>query len=126
MSIQESVGNLSHIISEKQKELHQFHDLRCTQLEALVEERDQLLIESSKRFEQLKDDFQFNLTLIEARDKEIERLEQLLERNTQQYEECETERRELVRDADSLRLQDIENKKKIEQDKINNKVGRAK
>lgn len=64
MSLQESITDISQVILKKEKELHEIHEIRCTKLELLLKERDSLLLESSKRFERLKDDFEYNLSLI--------------------------------------------------------------
>lgn len=122
MSVQESVvGNLSQIIAEKQKELHRFHDMRCTQLESLLEERDRLLIESSKRFEQLKEDFQYNLTLIESRDREIDRLENTLEARIRSYEAVDAERKELAHQLEAAAVREQEQQRRAEQEKAGSK-----
>jgi len=71
--------DINQMIYNKEKELKEFQEMKCSNLEKLVIERDTLLIESSKRFEQMKKDFKYNLTLLEVRDKEIERLEKLVE-----------------------------------------------
>ena len=72
-------SDINQMIYDKEKELKEFQEMKCSNLERLVIERDILLIESNKRFEQMKKDFKYNLTLLEVRDKEIERLGRLLE-----------------------------------------------
>jgi hypothetical protein len=118
-----SVSDISLMIQSKERELHQFHDLRCAQLESLVEERDQLLLESSKRFEKLKEDFEYNLTLIEARDIEIERLERELQKANETCEQSKTEKRNLSIQLELSQTKEIEKEKKAEQERVNNKVG---
>lgn len=73
-----SLQEMTHLIRLKEKELHDVHDMRCGQLEKMIEERDTLLLEITKRFEQLKDDFQYNLALLEARDVELTKFEELV------------------------------------------------
>lgn len=117
-----TLNEISQLILNKERELHQFHDLRCGQLEALVEERDQLLIESSRRFEKLKDDFEYNLSLIQARDVEIERLEHELRMCVQENDAAKTDRRNLTLQLEAARTRESDAMKKAELDRINNKV----
>lgn len=102
--------------------MHQFHDLRCGQLEALVEERDQLLLESSRRFEKLKDDFEYNLALIQARDVEIERLEHDLKLHQADLSNSSSERKQLISQIEAAQSRELDAMKKSELDRINNKV----
>ena len=117
-----SLNDISQLIRIKEKELHEIHDQRCGQLEQLVTERDSLLIESSKRFEQLRDDFQYNLALLEARDEEIERLEgHILKANTE-LSITDTDRRALKGRIDLLEIRETERFEKHEENKAANKV----
>lgn len=102
--------------------MHQFHDLRCGQLEALIEERDQLLLESSRRFEKLKDDFEYNLALIQARDVEIDRLEHDLQISRTEIVDINNEKNHLTAQLEAAHAREAENMKKAELDRFNNKV----
>jgi len=117
-----TLNEISQIILSKERELHQFHDLRCGQLEALVEERDQLLLESSRRFEKLKDDFEYNLALIQARDVEIERLEHDLKIHQADLSNSTSERKQLISQIEAAQSRELDAMKKSELDRINNKV----
>lgn len=117
-----TLNEISQIILSKERELHQFHDLRCGQLEALVEERDQLLLESSRRFEKLKDDFEYNLALIQARDVEIERLEHDLKLHQADLASSTSERKQLISQIEAAQSRELDAMKKSELDRINNKV----
>ena len=117
-----SLNEISQLIRVKEKELHEIHDQRCTQLEQLVTERDSLLIESSKRFEQLRDDFQYNLALLEARDEEIERLEDHIQKANAELEICNSERRTFKGRVDILEIRETERSEKHEENKAANKV----
>ena len=117
-----SLNDISQLIRVKEKELHEIHDQRCTQLEQLVTERDGLLIESSKRFEQLRDDFQYNLALLEARDEEIERLEDHIQKTNAELEICNSERRTFKGRVDILEIRETERSEKHEENKAANKV----
>ena len=117
-----SLNALSQVIKQKEKELHEIHDLRCSKLEKLLEERDELLLESSRRFEQLKEDFKYNLTLIEERDKEIEELESNLSIMNRNFENCESECKRLSTRLIEKENKEIERLKKQDAEKIKNKV----
>jgi hypothetical protein len=117
-----SLQDITQLIRVKEKELHEIHDQRCSQLEILVAERDNLLIESSKRFEQLRDDFQYNLALLEARDQEIERLETTIKQVTAELNESNAEKRALKSRIDVLEIKEAERFEKHEESKAANKV----
>jgi len=118
----ENVTQLSQLIRLKERELHEFHDLRCGQLEKLVEERDQLIINAHNRFEQLKEDFSYNLTLLGARDQEIDRLESIAEARCKDLADSEGERRSLAGRLEILELRDVDRVERHNQDKIATKV----
>jgi hypothetical protein len=65
-------------IDKKEHELKILSKHRIDQLEALIKERDSLLSETLRKFELLRNDFDYNLSLIDARDAEIQRLEVFL------------------------------------------------
>ena len=115
-------GDLQALIRVKERELHEIHDMRCGQLEKLVEERDGLLMASHNRFEQLKEDFRYNLTLLEARDAELARLEMLVEQKEGALLEIEAERRALAGRLEVLELRDADRIEKHNQDKATSKV----
>ena len=117
-----SLNDISQLIRIKEKELHEIHDQRCGQLEQLVTERDSLLIESSKRFEQLRDDFQYNLALLEARDEEIERLEGHILKTNTELGITDADRRALKGRIDLLEIRETERFEKHEENKAANKV----
>ena len=122
MEMESSLQDISQLIRLKERELHDIHDHRCNQLEQLISERDSLLIESSKRFEKLRDDFQYNLALLEARDQEIDRLESCIQKITGELNENEAERRSLQSRVDILEIKEREKIEKHEESKLANKV----
>ena len=115
-------GEISQLIRLKERELHEIHDLRCSQLEKLVAERDSLLLEAGRRFEQLRDDFQYNLALLEARDGEIRRLEGIVEGDNKRIGALESEKRSLTERIESFSLKDHEREAQIQEEKTSNKV----
>lgn len=118
----DGLTNITDVIRAKERELQKIQDMRFTQLEKTIEDRDMLLLESSKRFEQLKDDFQYNLRLLEARDREITRLEGIIEKQGREKEDLEQQVRNLLSRIDSMQEKEKERMDKFEQDKALSKV----
>lgn len=118
----EGMNNITDVIRAKERELQKIQDMRFSQLERTIEERDQLLLESSRRFEQLKDDFQYNLRLLEARDKEITRLESIIEKQGRDREEVDQQVRNLLSRIESMQQKEKERTEKFEQEKALSKV----
>jgi len=112
---------LNDIIRLKEKELQEIHTLRCTNLESLLCEREEMLVESAKRFEQLREDFQYNLTLIEARDKEIQRFEHLFKNKSLECDSLISEKGRLLELVEAFSTREREVDSKREADKIVNK-----
>ncbi len=91
-------------------------------MEAIIAERDELLIESSRRFELLKEDFRYNLALIEARDVELERLDNSLKSTNANYEKCDNERRSILIKLEATERNIAEIERKSDLEKANLKV----
>lgn len=87
-----------------------------------MEERDQLLLESSRRFEKLKDDFEYNLALIQARDVEIERLEHEVKSIQTELVHVNDDKKHVMAQLEAAQSRENELLKKCELDRINNKV----
>ncbi len=120
--IMDGITNITDVIRAKERELQKIQDIRFAQLEKTIEDRDQLLIESSKRFEQLKDDFQYNLRLLEARDREISRLEGIIEKQGREKEDLESQVKNLLSRIESIQQKEKERIDKFEQEKALSKV----
>ena len=84
----------------------------------MIEERDGLLQESTRRFNLLREDFQYNLSLLEARDKEIARLNQV----EVKLEACEQEKNNQAKRIETLMMKECEAAEKSQKEKIANKV----
>jgi hypothetical protein len=115
-------SSINDIIRVKEKELHDIHNMRCTKLEKLVLERDNLLLESNKRYEKLKEDFQYNLSLLDARDDEINKLEDIVHKCRDQILAMEAEQKLLTGKLEAMIKIDNEKKIALEEEKSNNKV----
>jgi chromosome segregation ATPase len=66
-------GHLRGLILQKEKELHDINEYRIHTLETLLTEKERDVAENKTRMQKLKDDFSFNLKLLEERDAELER-----------------------------------------------------
>ncbi|XP_041363903.1 coiled-coil domain-containing protein 57-like [Gigantopelta aegis] len=60
------------LAEQKEREWKEITHLRITALEAVCEEKEKLLAEERSRFTQLKEDFKYNLKLLNERDQELE------------------------------------------------------
>ena len=120
--ISNSSNDITQLIRIKERELHDIHDLRCSQLEKLLAERDNILLDCSRKFEQLKDDFTFNLTLLEARDQEIRRLEGVVDASNSRINSLEVERKSLQEKLDMAQLRFEERQQQVLEEKAANKV----
>ena len=116
------INEISQLIRIKERELHEIHDIRCSQLEKLVVERDELLVKSSQRFEQLRDDFKYNLALLEARDNEIIRLEKQTDIDTVKISELERDLKASKIALSESTKRETEKEQQHAEDKALNKV----
>ena len=116
-----SMNEIGQLIRLKERELHEIHDLRCGQLEKLVEERDGVIEGIQNRFDQLKEDFSYNLTLLSARDEELDRLERVVETKVKELSCSESEKRSVAGRLDVLELRDSERVERHDQEKTTSK-----
>jgi hypothetical protein len=115
-------SQLTDIIHEKERELKKIQEIRNQHLEEMIQERDLLLVESSKRFNILKEDFEYNLSLIEARDKEIERLDNMIKLQNKSFDELDKKYQSQCNTLQLMETREMERLRKAEQDKMMNKV----
>ena len=59
------MSDISDAIRLKEQELSKMHEIRILRLENMIKQRDEELITNKKKLEHLKDDFQFNLNIVE-------------------------------------------------------------
>ena len=83
----------------------------------MIDERDKLIADASKRFSLLKDDFQYNLTLLEARDAEISRLNSVESTLRSEIEEIDSEKMGLSNRLNDILKKDMDRAKKHRHDK---------
>ena len=82
-------GQLRGLILQKEKELHDINEYRIHTLETLLQEKEREIGESKQRLGKLRDDFSYNLRLLEERDSELER-----------YDASFTSLKSVIRDRD--------------------------
>ncbi len=114
--------NTRIIMLNKEKEMQQLRDTEFAYLQHLVLERDELLVESCRRFEQLKTDFEYNLKLIQARDEEIEKITSSFRNLKQDYLNTEIERNNLLIRLEAITARADKASQQHEADKANWKV----
>ena len=100
--------DLSEVIRLKERELHDINQFRYERLELNLIEKEKIISEFLKKFEELKEDFQYNLTLLEARDKEINRLESLISKLNNELDLKELELKSTLKKLESIELQNKE------------------
>ena len=88
----------------------------------IIKEKQAQHIDLISRFELLREDFQYNLSLLEARDKEIARLSESLRKATKQLDESEASRRSLQNQLDNATERERTRKEKTERDAKANQV----
>jgi len=75
----------------KEKELHDINEYRISSLQSLLSEKSTLASTLSQKFTSLKSDFNFNMKLIEDRDRELDRYEGMIQQLQGKVEELGTE-----------------------------------
>ena len=70
----------------------------------MVSARDGLIEDLSKRYEQMREDFKYNLNLIGQRDAEINRLHTTLNSNKNEFERLEDEKRQFVNKISEMEI----------------------
>lgn len=114
--------NINDIIKQKEKELQQYQQIRIAELENLIEERNNIIFEYTKKFNLLKEDFNFNLQLIEARDEEIKKLEDINRFDKAKFQEL-VEKHTSLEHANHSNEQTISQlEQKLEEEKGQHKV----
>lgn len=87
-----------------------------------MEDRNHLLAEAARKFNLLRDDFQFNLTLLEARDNEIIRLNQVEQNLLADLETKEREIKTMFLKIEKLQTKEAENYEKHQHEKNKTQV----
>lgn len=88
----------------------------------LVEAKQASLDEGNKKFAQLKEDFKYNLSLLDARDAEIRRLEGCCAELRLEVQALKEERGTLAQRVDRWQAKDAERREKAKSDAAMQKV----
>jgi hypothetical protein len=114
--------DITQLIRLKERELHEINDLRCNKLEIIINQRDNNIKDLNNKFNKLKDDFIYNLTLLEARDKELLRIENEFNIINNNNSNILNENKILINKLNILELRDNERIKKYNIEKLNYKT----
>jgi chromosome segregation ATPase len=88
----------------------------------MIAARDSLIEDLSSRYEQMREDFKYNLDLIEHRDSEIARLNRLRKADKKELEDKEAEIKSLSHRLNSFERQDYELKEAMNLERAHFKV----
>lgn len=113
------MNEINEAIEKKEQELKILSQHRIDQLELLLKDRDDLLVDTLRKFDLLKNDFDYNLALIDARDVEIKRLEKIIKEERSKSALLESLnaklQSEVISERDSCnKMREISNQEKIE------------
>ena len=116
------MSDISDAIRLKEQELSKMHEIRILRLENMIKQRDEELISKTKKLEHLKDDFQFNLNIVEERDKEVLRLDTLLTKYASELELKEKQTKNLTLQLSRYTTLEKQNKEKDKLEKASTKT----
>lgn len=116
--------HMNDVIQTKENELKNMLYQRTIQLENYIKNREELLLETTTKYEALKEDFDYNLSLIEARDYEIQRLEKNVEDEKKKKMDVETKHRKVTQENQLLLQKEIELNHRLDQEKQSHKVSK--
>jgi chromosome segregation ATPase len=104
-----SSDSIRSLILSKEKELHDINDYRIRTLETMLKDKEKGSNDTQQKFMKLKEDFQYNIKLIEDRDAELDR-----------YDQAFVEFKSLIRDRDAevseMRVQVVDAQSALKQE----------
>lgn len=115
------VTDLNSSLRHAAMELHQLQDQREIQWKQALIEKDKKIEEKDLMINKIKEDFSYNLFLIDARDKEIKRLNSLLAEQAQVISEKSERIDQLLSENKRLALLEESNRKKFKSNQESNK-----
>lgn len=68
-------GDLKQLAERKSRELYEIQEMRIEKLEHALEEKDKQIVQTAEERQALLNDFQYNLKLLEERDKQFTQFE---------------------------------------------------
>ena len=97
-------GSLTELLQQKEKEWKEVQELRVHSLETALQEKEKHLNNEKLRFKKLKEDFEYNLKLLEERDSELQRYDVLFSELKTVHTRRDGEVSELKIQLDELRV----------------------
>jgi hypothetical protein len=94
--------SMKELVDAKERELREIHEYRIAALERVLGERETTIADLSAKLSKLREDFRYNLGLIEGRDAELDRYEATLEGVRACLRDKEAENSELSKHVDEL------------------------
>jgi chromosome segregation ATPase len=83
-------ANLRALVRQKERELHEINETRFRALEEIQSEREASLVDLRDRYDKLKEDFAYNLRLLEERDIELARFDETMTKSKSEAVERDT------------------------------------
>ena len=74
-----STTSLKELEAQKARELKEIQQYQASAVEASLKKKEQALLELQQKFQQLRNDFEYNLKLLEERDKELAQYDEVFE-----------------------------------------------
>ena len=74
-----STSSLKELEEQKARELKEIQKYQASAVEASLKKKEQALLELQQKFRQLRNDFEYNLKLLEERDKELGQYDEVFE-----------------------------------------------
>lgn len=72
--------SLKELEEQKARELKEIRQYQVSAVEASLKRKEQALLELQQKFQQLRNDFEYNLKLLEERDKELTQYDEVFEK----------------------------------------------
>ena len=72
-------SSLKELEAQKARELKEIQQYQASAVEATLKKKEQSLLELENKFQQLRNDFEYNLKLLEERDKELSQYDEVFE-----------------------------------------------
>jgi chromosome segregation ATPase len=106
----------------KHRELQELQENRTLKLHDAIHQLEAKLTESNHKMIILKEDYAYNLELLQAKDHEIQRLDDEIKQHGSEKDRMEQQVRSLCMKIETLEASEAERKSKRTSDKVQNKV----
>jgi len=113
--ISAETSSLQELVQQKEHEWREAQELRHKALQSSLKEKERQLNNEKVRFRKLKDDFEYNLKLLEERDQELQRYDALFSQVRNINSSRDSEISDLKIQLDDLRLKLLHEEKAKEE-----------